>query len=268
MWLYCVGTEKTKEEEEDTDSDITSSSDSLDIKSASSSNGDAAESSRVVNQCSTPRSRGVRRRVGTLTKSMSISDTLDQHVLASTMAMREHSPSISGTSPFAVGPPGRSDRDNSSGRQLQHALSTMVNSQQYHDVVFLVGTPTITMYGHKVILAARCPALAKMFAGGQVELAFPHVSKDTFLELLHYLYAGDLNMRDVDTCQSLSDLANQLELVELAMICIEHLSDQMMAPSDRKSDRPLSRLRFLEEKLGSVAATIDTMKKQAQGSPP
>ncbi|XP_021342736.1 rho-related protein racA-like [Mizuhopecten yessoensis] len=101
------------------------------------------------------------------------------------------------------------------------------NNPEYADVAFKVQGQTI--YAHKVVLCARCRAMATMF-GGQfregkkavTEVDIPATSVECFLALLEYLYTDHSPIQEVDVMGLivLADLYDQKGLMNICELYV------------------------------------------------
>ncbi|KAF0719156.1 Aste57867_1246 [Aphanomyces stellatus] len=76
-------------------------------------------------------------------------------------------------------------------------MQTLLDQPDFADVVFVVEARRI--YGHRAILAARCPHFKAMFSSGmresrEMEVTVPSIRIPVFLALLEYLYNDTVSM--------------------------------------------------------------------------
>src|SRR5437870_4172903 len=108
--------------------------------------------------------------------------------------------------------------------KLAQDLANFVNNPVSSDVKFLVGragdTPPVTIYGHSVILRARCKYFDTMFGNKELNSTIekPNISPAAFRAVLEYLYTGDFHATK-NLLLELISAAEEMELQELSSEC-------------------------------------------------
>lgn len=115
-------------------------------------------------------------------------------------------------------------------------MQGLLNHKHFADVTFKVGNEVL--YGHRAVIAARCPALAaRLYPAdkslpGQVEITLVTNSK-AFLELLRFLYCDIANVTD-DTVFDVVILAKEYHLGRLLGKCGSCLKRALATKSPRE----------------------------------
>ncbi|VDN13935.1 unnamed protein product [Dibothriocephalus latus] len=100
------------------------------------------------------------------------------------------------------------------------------------------------VYAHRIILAARIPALEESLARPGGSLSWTSYSQSAVEALLEYVYTGKANISQ-DNAQNLLQMAKSLQMDALEEWCIQflvesinlaHLSDLWLLSQDTKSD--------------------------------
>jgi hypothetical protein len=92
--------------------------------------------------------------------------------------------------------------------RAEKRMKAMVNNPLMADIKFIVGPEKRTIYAIKSILAIKSEYLYTLLMGGfkessQEEIVLPEVNPDTFLEVIRFIYTGELALTDaniVDVC--------------------------------------------------------------------
>jgi len=106
-------------------------------------------------------------------------------------------------------------------------LAQFANNKLYSDVSFEFPNENspekLVVYGHKVILAANCPYLSKMFSSGlqeskQSAIQITHVPYEIFLQVVHHCYGGKVQFSS-ENCVDLLQVADLFGLDYLKLMC-------------------------------------------------
>eukprot|EP01114_Cavostelium_apophysatum_P022001 TRINITY_DN7824_c0_g1_i4.p1 TRINITY_DN7824_c0_g1~~TRINITY_DN7824_c0_g1_i4.p1 ORF type:complete len:421 (-),score=124.42 TRINITY_DN7824_c0_g1_i4:41-1303(-) len=101
-------------------------------------------------------------------------------------------------------------------------LVNLMNSKELSDVTLLVENEPV--YAHKVILAARSEFFKAMFFTGLKEsheatVPLPNVPHAAFMDILKFIYSGDLTLNSPDHAIDILPTANYLRLNRLKALC-------------------------------------------------
>ncbi|KAF7258396.1 hypothetical protein EG68_04540 [Paragonimus skrjabini miyazakii] len=115
-------------------------------------------------------------------------------------------------------------------KNMEHLLA----EEKYCDTRFLVGQKVHAIYGHKAIIASRCPTLSAMLLPSTNDLMesvrSSHVIKDMepdiFRTLIRFLYTNSINFEAITTDKLIEMLRTSLkfQLSELAKLIEAHLT--------------------------------------------
>ena len=99
-------------------------------------------------------------------------------------------------------------------------LRSMVNSQHFSDITFLV--EDVPIYAHKM-MCIRCPVLHAMLTGEMMESRASQIpiydtKAETFLSLLEYLYTDDTDI-SIYNAMDLFQLADRFAVDRLKRLC-------------------------------------------------
>ncbi|XP_057324126.1 speckle-type POZ protein-like [Microplitis mediator] len=115
---------------------------------------------------------------------------------------------------------------NISNNQMIADYRELYNSKVNSDVTVIIADKEFQ--AHKIILSARSPVLAAMFAHDMVEkksnqVSIPDITPETFENLLHYIYTDEVTDLDA-VAGDLLEAADKYQLPSLKEKCEESLS--------------------------------------------
>ncbi|KAL0880684.1 hypothetical protein ABMA27_001902 [Loxostege sticticalis] len=109
---------------------------------------------------------------------------------------------------------------------IKARMSKMYESRTWTDCVFLFGTDQLVP-AHRNVLAAASPVFAAMFFGEWAESDGPirieDIQPETFISMLKYIYADDINIGSFDDACALYYAAHKYTLKHLQEQCLEYL---------------------------------------------
>ncbi|XP_076446565.1 uncharacterized protein LOC143283970 [Babylonia areolata] len=121
------------------------------------------------------------------------------------------------SSPLSSAPSEISDIEQHIHHDLLSAFSSLVNRQEFSDVVIQAAGSSL-LHAHRVILSVRCPALLQLVDTETGVIDLCDWPSQCVLAVLRFLYAGDTQL---DQCclPATLQLAHRLGLASLAQIC-------------------------------------------------
>ncbi|KAL0831104.1 hypothetical protein ABMA28_001976 [Loxostege sticticalis] len=109
---------------------------------------------------------------------------------------------------------------------IKARMSKMYESRTWTDCVFLFGTDQLVP-AHRNVLAAASPVFAAMFFGELAEsdgpICIEDIQPETFISMLKYIYADDINIGSFDDACALYYAAHKYTLKHLQEQCLEYL---------------------------------------------
>jgi hypothetical protein len=121
---------------------------------------------------------------------------------------------------------------NSASLAIVNSMHHLVNDKETKDVVFNVEGREL--YGHKAILSQRSEVFKQMFYSGDENnsldkiIVIEHISANLFLELLHYLYTGQIQIT-IENLFDIHQLADHYKLEDLKRLCRNQI-EKILAP--------------------------------------
>ncbi|KAF9972841.1 hypothetical protein BGZ73_003987 [Actinomortierella ambigua] len=114
---------------------------------------------------------------------------------------------------------------------FQTDLNHLVNSENRHDIKFLIGSEEVARYGHSQILVARCPYFATALRSPWRESSDgvfykPNIEPKVFDIILRYLYTGQVTLT-ADVIPSFIEAAVELQLKHLAFGCEDYACENV-----------------------------------------
>ncbi|XP_063992869.1 kelch-like protein 17 [Diachasmimorpha longicaudata] len=111
--------------------------------------------------------------------------------------------------------------------RLLEDLARLSEDKDSADIVFLLGRDETPVYGHRIILQARCKNFTAPkrigTSGNPTPVRMPHAHPETFRQFVHYVYTGKIMLQDSGIFEMLA-LAQELGVEELWRSCEEHVS--------------------------------------------
>jgi len=109
-------------------------------------------------------------------------------------------------------------------------FAKLFNNSELSDVKFIVEGQEI--YAHKVILAARSQHFKGMFFSGMKEssekiIPLPDMQYKPFMDVLNYIYSGNVNILNADHAAELLEVCNYLKMDRLRALCEVVLRDNI-----------------------------------------
>jgi len=108
-------------------------------------------------------------------------------------------------------------------------LEKMIDTEEYSDVLFVIGSDKEPVYAHKIILSRRVEYFAIMFhsemketSNGQVTL--PHIDIKHFRKILRYIYVDTIHFDDIFTAIKIFLIANEWIFESLKNKCITYIA--------------------------------------------
>jgi len=107
-------------------------------------------------------------------------------------------------------------------------FSQLINEPNSSDVKFIVENRPI--FAHRRVLAARSEHFRGMLFGGlkesnEFEIPLVGIRYSPFIDCLHYIYTGNVVIRDPDHAVEILELANYLKLDHLKAMCENDIKD-------------------------------------------
>ncbi|XP_043284544.1 serine-enriched protein [Venturia canescens] len=114
--------------------------------------------------------------------------------------------------------------------RLLEDLARLAGDKDSADIMFLLGRDETPVYGHRIILQARCKnfTAAKRLGtpGNPTPVRMPHAHPETFRQFIHYVYTGKIMLQDSGIFEMLG-LAQELGVEELWRSCEDHVSSTL-----------------------------------------
>ena len=116
---------------------------------------------------------------------------------------------------------------------LSDDLRKLVNSEEYSDVVFIVGRDQTPVYAHRSIVASRSKVFAAMLYGGlretnEREITVPNTPADIFISMMEYIYTGCIEI-PAESAMNLLNAANMYGLLSLMKSCSACIQENLNA---------------------------------------
>ncbi|CAH1789316.1 unnamed protein product [Owenia fusiformis] len=115
---------------------------------------------------------------------------------------------------------------------IAHRYRTLYNEEKMSDIKFTCGEDPLkqVIYGHKLILGAASDVFERMFYGGLKEsqgiIHIPDISRDDFLEILRYIYCGEVQLTAENVLEILHGARKYL-VANLEKQCWRYLNDNL-----------------------------------------
>jgi hypothetical protein len=136
-------------------------------------------------------------------------------------------------------------------------LSTIFNSTDTADVIFVVGSTANEFFGHKCVLAVRAKALYELVLveefnneGSDNKIKIPHIDEEVFKMLLQLTYTGkepELNDNDSDEefVKSILLTADRFGCTDLKLFTESVIVEKFLVPSNSAALLLLADSRFM-----------------------
>jgi hypothetical protein len=110
---------------------------------------------------------------------------------------------------------------------LSNDFERLFESQEFHDVVFLVGPEERQIYAHRSILSSRSGYFHAMFTVGLREshdetVKKPNIDPDVFSEVLRFVYSGKVQLNSSNVIEVL-EAASEMDLSILKKLCLNFI---------------------------------------------
>uniref|UniRef100_A0A7E4UYB2 BTB domain-containing protein n=1 Tax=Panagrellus redivivus TaxID=6233 RepID=A0A7E4UYB2_PANRE len=121
-----------------------------------------------------------------------------------------------------------STSDKSGVAQLAKEIGGLYLSNDFSDVTIVIDGTELP--AHRMILSQRCPYFKTMFASRMIESTSKRIElRETpingFKSVLQWIYAGEIEFRQVDTALEVHRLSNMYELLELEKLAFRYIED-------------------------------------------
>lgn len=110
---------------------------------------------------------------------------------------------------------------------LSNDYERLFESQEFHDIVFLVGPEERPVKAHKCILSSRSGYFHAMFTVGLREshdetVKKPNINPDVFLEVLRFVYCGKVQLNSSNVIEIL-EASSEMDLSILKKLCLSFI---------------------------------------------
>ncbi|KAF6036692.1 BTBD19 [Bugula neritina] len=151
-------------------------------------------------------------------------------------------------------------------------MKKMINSKDMSDIKFLIGPNRKAIYGHRILLSARCDVFRAMFldqasqqnADKEVPFVLSDITPDIFLAVLEFIYTNCVTLNSKNAIDILGS-AIEFGLDELRKLCSQYLVDNLginnacdvmqAAVTFQQDDLREKALRFIQDNTTSVFRT-------------
>ncbi|XP_067935690.1 BTB/POZ domain-containing protein 19-like isoform X2 [Watersipora subatra] len=151
-------------------------------------------------------------------------------------------------------------------------MKKMINNKDMNDIKFLIGPNRKAIYGHRILLSARCDVFRAMFldqgsmqhADKEVPFVLSDITPDIFLAVLEFIYTNCVTLSSKNAIDVLGS-SIEFGLEELRKLCNQYLIDNMSinnacdvmqaAVTFQQEDLKETAMRYIQENTAGIFKT-------------